>query len=208
MEQLAINTFQLDQVLTKDRFTKGSFAGVYACDQLSSIEISKYLKLFVVNTDPMELPGAHWTAICFDENMKREFFDSYEKHPIHYNKHFLDFMNRIAVKWKHNKIQLQSAFSTVCVQYCIYFLYHWCRKRSMSSIANSFVNDKLHNDQLVYDFVRRKYKQIHPSLKQDTNFVVKQVEHCIESSEIERVKSYKCCVLFLCLLILSSIYKH
>ena len=42
----------------------------------------------------------------------------------------------------------------VCVQYCIYFLYHCCRKRSMSSIVNSFVNDKLQNDQLIYDFVR------------------------------------------------------
>ena len=31
----------------------------------------------------------------------------------------------------------------------------------MSSIVNSFVNDKLRNDQLVYDFVRRKYRQIH-----------------------------------------------
>ena len=47
----------------KDPFTKGSFAGVYACDQLSSIEINKYLKSFVVNTDPMEPPGTHWTAI-------------------------------------------------------------------------------------------------------------------------------------------------
>ena len=37
-----MNTFQLAQVFTKDPFTKGSFAGVYACDQLSSIEISKY----------------------------------------------------------------------------------------------------------------------------------------------------------------------
>ena len=27
----------------------------------------------------------------------------------------------------------------------------------MSSIVNIFVNDKLRNDQLVYDFVRRKY---------------------------------------------------
>ena len=27
----------------------------------------------------------------------------------------------------------------------------------MSSIVNSFVNDKLCNDQLVYEFVRRKY---------------------------------------------------
>ena len=85
-----MNTFRLDQVLTKDLFTKGSFAGVYACDQLSSIEISKYPKSFVVNTDPMELPGIHWIAIYFHEQVKGEFLDSYGWHPIHYNKHFLD----------------------------------------------------------------------------------------------------------------------
>ena len=64
-----MNTFQLAQVLTKDPFTKGSFAGVYACDQLSSIEISKYLKSLVVNTDPIELPGTHWIAIYFNQQM-------------------------------------------------------------------------------------------------------------------------------------------
>ena len=171
-----MNTFQLAQVLMKDPLTKGSLAGVYACDQLSSIEINTYPRSFVVNNDPMELLGSHWIAIYFNKQMKREFFDSYRKHPIHYNKYFLDFMNRNAVEWEHNKIQLQSAFSTVCGQYCIYFLYHHCRKSPMSSIVNSFVNDKLHNDQLVYDFVRRKYRQIHPSLKQD---IVKQMSRAM-----------------------------
>ena len=171
-----MNTFQLAQVLTKDPLTKESFAGVYACNQLSSIQINEYPKSFVVNTDPMELPGTHWIAIYFNEQMKGEFFDSYGKHPIHYNKYFLDFMNRTGVQWEHNKIQLQSAFSSVCGQYCIYFLYHRCRKRSMSSIVNSFVNDKLRNDQLVYDFVRGKYRQIDPSLKQDT---VKQMSRAL-----------------------------
>ena len=75
-----MNTFQLAQVLTKDPFTKGSFVGVYACDQLSSIEINEYPKSFVVNTDPMELPGTHRIAIYFNEQMKGEFFDSYGKH--------------------------------------------------------------------------------------------------------------------------------
>ena len=46
----------------------------------------------------------------------------------------------------------------------------------MSTIVNSFVNDKLHNDQLVYDFVRGKYRQIHPSLKQD---IVKQMSRAL-----------------------------
>ena len=99
-----MNTIQLDQVLMKDPFTKGSFAGVYAYDQLSSIEINKNPKSFVVNTDPTKLPGTHWIAIYFNEQMKGEFFDSYGKHPIHYNKHFLDFMNRNAVEWERNKI--------------------------------------------------------------------------------------------------------
>ena len=101
-----MNTFQLAQVLTKDPFTKGSFSGVYACDELTSIEINKYPKSFVVNTDPMELPGTHWIAIYFNEQMKGEFIDSYGKHPIHYNKHFLDFMNinhvLLKCKWHEN----------------------------------------------------------------------------------------------------------
>ena len=85
-------------------------------------------------------------------------------------------MNRNAVEWEHNKIQLQSAFSSVCGQYCIYFLYHRCGIRLMSSIVNSFVNDKLRNDQLVYDFGGRKCRQIHPSLKQD---IVKQMSRAL-----------------------------
>ena len=55
-----MNTFQLAQVLRKDPFTKGTFSGVYACNELTSIEINEYPKSFVVNTDPMELPGTHW----------------------------------------------------------------------------------------------------------------------------------------------------
>ena len=66
-----MNTFQLALVLTRDPFTKGSFSGVYACDELTSIEINKYPKLFVVNTDPVELPGTHWIAIYFNEQMKK-----------------------------------------------------------------------------------------------------------------------------------------
>ena len=85
-------------------------------------------------------------------------------------------MNRNGVQWEHNKIQLQSAFYSVCGQYCVYFLYHRCWKRSLSSIVNGSVNDKLRNEQLVYDFVRRKYRQTDPSLKQ---VIVKQMNRAM-----------------------------
>ena len=110
--------------------------------------------------------------------MKGEFFDSYGKHPIHYDKHFLDFMNRNAVEWEHNKIQFQSAFST-CLRTTLNIFFVSSLKRSMSFTVNSFVNDNLRNDQLVYDFVRRRYRQVHPSLKQDINFLVKQISRAL-----------------------------
>ena len=84
---------------------------VISC-QLSSIEINKYPKSFVVNTDPIDLPATHWIAIYFNEQMKGEFFVSFGKHTIHYNKHFSDFMNRNSVEWGYNKIQHPSAFLT------------------------------------------------------------------------------------------------
>ena len=37
-----MNTFQLAQVVMKGPFTEGSFSGVYACDELTSIKINKY----------------------------------------------------------------------------------------------------------------------------------------------------------------------
>ena len=46
----------------------------------------------------------------------------------------------------------------------------------MSTIVSSFVNDKLRNDQLVFDFVRRKYRQIQPSLKRD---IAKQMSRAL-----------------------------
>ena len=46
----------------------------------------------------------------------------------------------------------------------------------MSTIVNSFVNDELRNDQLVYDFVRRKYRQVHLSLEQD---IVEQISRSL-----------------------------
>ena len=53
----------LAQVLMKDAFTKGSFAGVYACDLLSFYQNKQVSHSFMVNTDPMEVPGTHWIAI-------------------------------------------------------------------------------------------------------------------------------------------------
>ena len=66
LEQPLMNTIQLDQFFTKDPFAKGSVAGVYGCDQLSSIEINEYPQSFMA----MDLLGTYWIAIYFNQQMK------------------------------------------------------------------------------------------------------------------------------------------
>ena len=131
-----MNTLQLKHVLSNDPFIKNSFGGVYACDQLEEVTVEKYPQSFVVNTDPKHLPGTHWIAIYFTEDLKAEFFDSYGLHPTKYNEQFLTFIERNSVDWLHNEKHLQSPFSSVCGQYCIYFLHNRCRNITMTSIVN------------------------------------------------------------------------
>ena len=168
-----MNTSQLAHVLSSDPVVKKSFGGVYACDQLPSLSVNSYPKSFVVNTDPKSLPGTHWIAIYLEDEQHGEFFDSYGQHPDMYSEHFLNFMNRTV--WKHNEKRLQSAFSSVCGQYCIYYLYYRCRGVPMPSIVNRFSFNKARNDQFVYSFVKKRYKRAHPSVNQEIKFVLRQI---------------------------------
>lgn len=180
-----MNTTQLRHVLSKDPFVKKSFGGVYACDQLPSIRINEYPKSFVVNTDPKNLPGSHWIAIYFEDEQHGEFFDSYGHHPNIYNEYFLNFMNTHSTEWKHNEKGLQSAFSNVCGQYCIYFLYYRSRGIPMSSIVNRFSFNKSQDDQIVYNFVKKRFRKSHPSVGQEINFVLSQIARALYSNKRE-----------------------
>ena len=178
-----MNSLQLQQILSNDPFIKKSFDGVYACDELSSITVNSYPKSYIVNTDPKDLPGAHWIAIYFTDELNAEFFDSYGLHPSNYNNQFIRFIERNSVHWIHNKKQLQSLFSTVCGQYCVYYLYNRCRMIPMYSIVNRFELDKLRNDQLVYHFVKHRYRKAHPSVKQESNFALYQISRVFNSNK-------------------------
>lgn len=178
-----MNTLQLKHILSSDPFIKSSFGGVYACDQLSSITVNSYPKSFVINTDPSNLPGTHWLALYFTDEMNGEFFDSYGHVPDEYNKHVINFIDRNAIQCEHNKKELQSDFSSVCGQYCIYYLFNRCRNIPMYSIVNKFSLDKLRNDQFVYDFVKYQYRKAHPSVKQEINFVLTQIGRQLRSNK-------------------------
>ena len=77
-----MNTLQLERALKHNTFTKKIFVGVFAADELPTL--NTFPCGFVANTDPSTEPGTHWVAFYFPSREKGEFFDSYGHPPEHY----------------------------------------------------------------------------------------------------------------------------
>lgn len=146
---------QIIRVLKRDPITRRTFVGVFACDQLPKT-ISKYPACLVVNTDPHSKAGKHWLAMYIPNAVTLEFFDSFGHPP----EHFKGPIARFASKFSHmnyNDVPVQSPFSAVCGQFCIYYLYSRCRGRSLSAIVKTFHWKSDSNDVRVYNFVKHKF---------------------------------------------------
>ena len=76
-----MNSRQLRRILSGDKFTKLSFKGVYAIDEMKLIKTVSYPSSFVINLDPSCKPGSHWVAVYFDRNGVGEYFDSFARYP-------------------------------------------------------------------------------------------------------------------------------
>ena len=63
-----MNSRQFRWILSGDKFTKLSFKGVYAMDEMKLIKTVSYPSSYVINLNPSCTPGSHWVAVYFDRN--------------------------------------------------------------------------------------------------------------------------------------------
>ena len=151
-----MNTLQLLDILSRDKFTKTQFLGVYASNQLPK-KIHKYPVCLVVNSDKSTEFGSHWICFYISSRSKIEFFDSFGNPPSYYKGGISDF----AVQYDEmnfNPHMLQRPHTAICGQYCIYYLYFKCRGYSLRRIVSRFVSEKYTcNDPCVYNFVVRHF---------------------------------------------------
>ena len=143
-----MNSKQILKILKNNK----EFSGVYACDQLP--QIHSFPAALVANTDPHTKPGTHWVAFYINADGSGEFFDSYGLEP----QQFRNFMHKTCNMWQHNTIRLQGPLSSVCGQYCIYYLVHKFRDIPLHSIVKNFDSTNLvANDTLVTQFVNENF---------------------------------------------------
>ena len=140
------------RALERNPSTKKIFGGVFAADELPKT-FDTFPYGFVANTDPSTEPGTHWVAFYFPSRDKGEFFDSYGYPPEHYGLESYEIET-----W--NKYKLQSSWSNVCGQYCIFYLYRKSRGYSMSKIVNLFTDSTSINDCNVACYVKKHFNVV------------------------------------------------
>ena len=123
------------------------FNGVYSIDNLPQ---HPGPKLLVANTDTSDDPGQHWMAISVDGCGNGQFFDSFGRPPTGT---FRDYLNKHCRTLTYNKIQLQSAASELCGQYCVVWCVFISRKVALSSLLSSVYTGL--NDSIIRSIVER-----------------------------------------------------
>jgi len=110
---------------------------------------------FILNLDPHDLPGSHWIAVFINHEKIGEFFDSYGNKPK--DELLSNYLTKNCQDWEHNEKSLQSPYSSVCGQYCLYFLCHKVRGETMKDILRNFGDDSEENDILVSNWVNETF---------------------------------------------------
>ncbi len=163
-------------ILKSDPYTRRVVQGVFPANRLPK-KVKNLPVGFVANTDPSHKPGEHWIAIYISEDGNGEYFDSYGEPPDKYPG-FLAFLQNNCRTWTYNSKRLQDYISTVCGQYCIFYLLHRCRGWSLNSITGLFTEDRRNNDQQVNAFVHSHFST-HDMAVVDGDFILQQISKAL-----------------------------
>ena len=151
-----MNTNSLQCIVRCDPVLSNSVVGILASDELPK-QFNSFPISFIVNTDKRMDPGRHWVAFYISSRTEGEFFDSYGNPPSYYSNEFEKFFDRHGLKMTYNRKRLQGYDSSVCGQYCIYYLMQRCRGIDMKSIVKPFTQNYANNDQFVYCYVNHAF---------------------------------------------------
>ena len=140
-----MNTQELQQYMLRDEYIRQFYGGVIAIDQLPLFVCKP--KVFIVNSDPISLPGTHWYAIYMDKI--NEHFDSAGFKPSETMEVYLIAKGP---KYRYNSKRVQAFYSKSCGLFCLFYCYFRCRGFTFSQIMNMFSDNLKLNEILVQHF--------------------------------------------------------
>ena len=155
-----MNSHKLRCVLSHDPVIKKNFVGVFVMDEFKenvkqNVPIEDN-SLFIVNSENYTKSGEHW-LLLYVKHKQVYFVDSFGKDPKLYKfvNTFYEIRNKIEFL---NQIQLQSSFSSLCGEYCVFFAFNLCHKKSLREVLSNFsMIDFSRNDESIKIFMNKTF---------------------------------------------------
>ncbi|HWY33610.1 MAG TPA: hypothetical protein VNX68_03120 [Nitrosopumilaceae archaeon] len=163
-----MNSLQIEHALLSDPSVRDQFVGVFPAD---AIPEKQYPGAYIVNTDSSNEPGQHWVAFYCTEKNQLEAFDSFGQDPGVYSEHIKEWMGNDYLILSKNI--LQSEDSTLCGNYCMYFILLRCHGFSYEDVISIFCSDRNLSDKYVCKFIN-KYFKLRTKI-QDNTFILKKL---------------------------------
>ena len=148
-----MNSELIDKALRSDDTVKEVQVGTFPADLLPYPK--EFPGAYIANTQPSSMSGEHWVAFYCDNNQVQSF-DSYGKNPT-------DYSDYIA-KWVDGEYQviqievLQADDSTVCGQYCMFFVLVRAYGFSYQDVLSALTSDSRVNDKFICKFINKFFK--------------------------------------------------
>ena len=126
--------------------------GVYASNTLPKV-VTRYPSAFIINTQPLPLPGEHWVAVIIHSSSEADFFDSLGKPPGEHPT-IENFIHKNSEQCNVKSKRLQPSYSDLCGLYVLVFLIsRLCLNMSLSQVYALFSNNIQNNDNFVHSFL-------------------------------------------------------
>ena len=171
-----MNNIQIEKLLYKHPIIKKYFKGALPADKFSAHTI-KSDEYYILNLDPSWEPGSHWVSIKLCPEGNNEYFDSYGWPPPY--QHFKNILK----EYQLNTIQLQHPLTTVCGQYCIFYIWNRiCVGTNIQEICNLFSKTNLvENDNAVNSTVEELFNTDLSVI--DVSLLYHQISKTLEENE-------------------------
>lgn len=132
------------------------FIGVFPIDDLPVLPSFRPVS-FIINLDTSIEPGSHWVCVYYPSYEHAEYVDSYGIQPMS------DIENELLPIYEYNNTMYQSLYTTVCGQYCLFYLFHRSKMRNMNAVLSLLdESNTLNSDCIVKEFVNNHYNVSYP----------------------------------------------
>lgn len=160
---LTMNSRELTRIASLHLHTRPYFGGCVAADCLP-VKVAYYPIFYICNSDRWYQRGSHWLLIMFRAaHLPPEFFDSFGREPIYYNKLIADFLTVNGGNGGYNvsSRKVQTSDSAYCGYYCLTVADYFSQGHNLSTILTLFDDNNLpRNDRLVQAYVNSHMKRI------------------------------------------------